>query len=134
VHVNSSNYKKSIAYKFQYHIYKLQSYTFITQSWNSQHDISMCLEGSYELITATRFDPFLSTLAWNDGQEGPSDFLLLQYHLDRLAHAVELHGWDHAKSSLTYDRLKSACQTALTSYDNQEDTLKVRLTASGLSR
>lgn len=89
----------------------------------------MCLESSYELITATRFDPLLSTLSWNNDQDGPSCFLLLQYHLDRLLRAVDLHGWDNAKSSLTYDRLKSVCQTTLTTHDNQEvvsRALKVR--------
>jgi len=87
-------------------------------------------ENSYDLITATRFDCLLSTFAWNNGQDGPSDFLLLQYHLDRLVHAAELHGWHKAKSSLTYDRLKSVCQTTLTDYDNQEHAstaMKVRL-------
>jgi branched-subunit amino acid aminotransferase/4-amino-4-deoxychorismate lyase len=93
----------------------------------------MDFNSSYELITATRYDRFLSTLAWNIDREGPSDFLLLQYHLDRLWHAAELHGWDKAKSSLTYDRLKSVCQTTVSDYANHEDTssaLKVRLIAT----
>ena len=83
----------------------------------------MYLEASYELITTTRFDPFLSTLPWNDSPEGPSDFLLLRYHFDRLVHAVALHGWDSdkARSSLTYDRLKSVCHATLTGNDSQKD-------------
>lgn len=86
---------------------------------------------SYELISATRFDPFLLSLAWNNDEGGPSDFLLLQCHLNRLVHAAELHGWDQAKSSLTYDKLKSVCRTTVAGYHNDENTLgalKVGLT------
>jgi hypothetical protein len=77
---------------------------------------------SYELITATRYDSFLSTLSWNTDRDGPSDFLLLQYHLDRLWHAAELHSWDEVKSSLTYNTLKSVCETTVSDYASREDT------------
>lgn len=68
----------------------------------------------YELLSSTRFDPFLLTLRWNDDEDGPSDFLLLRYHFDRLTAAAECHDWDQAKSSLTsYDEFKTLCQNAV---------------------
>lgn len=64
---------------------------------------------NYQLLSSTRFDPFLTTLGWNDDRHGPCAFFLLSYHFDRLASAAKIHKWDHVSSLLTYDYLKSAC-------------------------
>jgi 4-amino-4-deoxychorismate lyase len=79
----------------------------------------------YQLLTSTRFDPFLRTLAWNNDQSGPCPFLLLQYHLDRLAAAVEQHGWHAIKNILTYERIKSSCETAVQGCHKGEMPCKV---------
>jgi hypothetical protein len=63
-------------------------------------------EQFYQLISSTRFDPFLATLSWNNGHDGPCSFFLLPYHFDRLASAAKTHKWDH---TLSYDYLKSTC-------------------------
>lgn len=74
----------------------------------------------FELLTSTRFDSFLLSLRWNNDQDGPSPFLLLPYHFDRLIAAAERHGWGHVKCSLTYEKLKSACNDVLADQLAQE--------------
>ncbi|KAF5385332.1 hypothetical protein D9615_001199 [Tricholomella constricta] len=89
--------------------------------------------GPYELLSSTRFDCFLSRLKWNNDPEGPCLFLLLQYHLDRLIDAADRHGWKEAKTSLTYDALKSSCHSVLADCNDQRDksqAFKIRLTLS----
>ena len=67
-------------------------------------------KGLYQLLSCTRFDPFLATLSWNNDHDGPCSFFLLPYHFDRLASAAKAHKWNHAASSiLSYGHLKSAC-------------------------
>ncbi|KAF9469789.1 aminotransferase [Collybia nuda] len=87
-------------------------------------------ENSYELLSSTRVDTLLPTLGWNNDHAGPSSFILLPYHLDRLRDAAEQHGWTHARRTLTYDAIKSACQVALADRDDQtaSDAFKVRIT------
>lgn len=63
-------------------------------------------EQSYQLMSSTRFDPFLATLSWNNDHDGPCSFFLLPYHFDRLASAAKTHKWD---LTLSYDYLKSTC-------------------------
>ena len=66
----------------------------------------------YELLTSTRYDPFLATLSWNNDYDGPCSFFLLPYHFDRLTSAAKTHNWDHA-TILSYDYLKSTCLDAI---------------------
>ena len=68
-------------------------------------------EQVYQLLTSTRFDPFLATLSWNNDHNGPCSFFLLPYHFDRLTSAAKAHKWDH--SLLTYDYLHSTCLDAV---------------------
>ena len=68
---------------------------------------------SYQLLTSTRYDPFLATLSWNNDHDGPSSFFLLPYHFDRLVYAAKIHKWDHTTSILSYDHLKSTCLDAI---------------------
>ena len=70
---------------------------------------------SYQLLTSTRYDPFLATLSWNNDHDGPSSFFLLPYHFDRLISAAKIHKWDHTTSAsiLSYDHLKSTCLDAI---------------------
>ena len=68
---------------------------------------------SYQLLTSTRYDPFLATLSWNNDHDGPSSFFLLPYHFDRLISAAKIHKWDHTTSILSYDHLKSTCLDAI---------------------
>src|SRR3984957_4655068 len=65
---------------------------------------------SYSLLSTTKYDPFLTSLRYNDEPGGKqSPFFLLSYHLDRLLDAALQHGWN---CSLTYDQLKSKCEEA----------------------
>jgi hypothetical protein len=67
----------------------------------------------YSLISATKFDPFLSKLPFNNEPgDVSSPFFLLHYHVDRLVDAVHKHRWEHALSSLTYKEVKSLCLQA----------------------
>ncbi|KAJ7193346.1 aminotransferase [Mycena pura] len=63
----------------------------------------------YDLLTTTRWDPFLARLGWNNH----SHFLLLQFHLDRLKDASSAHGWPQAQSALSNDALLEKCQAAV---------------------
>lgn len=89
---------------------------------------------SFRLLTSTRFDPFLATLKWNNDQHGPSSFLLLRYHFDRLLSAVSQHGWQINDQYLTYRNFISACQNALSEFScrgNQATSAaKIRITLS----
>lgn len=86
----------------------------------------------YELLTSTRFDNFLLSLQWNNDTEGPSPFLLLPYHLDRLIDAAEQHEWAQSRAALTYDVLKSTCMDALADCDTREDASKAFKVGGGL--
>ncbi|RDB29308.1 putative aminodeoxychorismate lyase [Hypsizygus marmoreus] len=85
------------------------------------------------LLASTRFDPLLSTLKWNNDHDGPSQYLLLPYHLDRLVDAAGLHGWEKAKACLNYEALKSTCHRAVTDYLAQSEAalaVKIRVIVS----
>ena len=68
-------------------------------------------EQFYQLLTSTRYDPFLATLSWNNDQDGPCSLFLLPYHFDRLTCAAKTHKWDDHTTSIlsSYDYLKSTC-------------------------
>jgi 4-amino-4-deoxychorismate lyase len=78
----------------------------------------------YQLLTSTRYDLYLKSLGWNDDNEGPLPFFLLQFHLDRLISAAEIHGWTDVQSSLTYPKLKTLCFEAV-SLQKDSDAFKV---------
>ncbi|EDR15200.1 uncharacterized protein LACBIDRAFT_243106 [Laccaria bicolor S238N-H82] len=82
----------------------------------------------FELLTTTRYDPYLKSLEWNADDDGPSPFLLLPYHRDRLSVAADEHKWEIAKSSLMYQKLKIVCLEAI--YQSEESKLHVRITLS----
>lgn len=66
-------------------------------------------QARYELLSSTRFDPFLSSLKWNNDKDGACPFFLLPYHLDRLLHAAEKHDWEGLQESLDYSTMKESC-------------------------
>lgn len=79
----------------------------------------------YDLTTAIRYDRSLQI----DEPDGPVPFLLLRYHHDRLVQAADLHAWDYAKTSLTYDCLKATCEKAVQAHEaggEKMDPYKVR--------
>jgi len=78
---------------------------------------------NFELLTTTRYDPYLKSLEWNADDDGPSPFLLLPYHRDRLSVAADEHKWKIAKASLTYQKFKIACLEAI--YQSEESKLHV---------
>ncbi|KAG6811453.1 hypothetical protein H0H92_007324 [Tricholoma furcatifolium] len=87
----------------------------------------------YQLLSSTRYDPFLLNLRWNDDKDGPSAFMLLRYHFDRLADAANRHSWNQAKSSLAYSDFKATCQDAVTAHfakETDQQALKLSLTLS----
>ena len=78
----------------------------------------------YQLLTSTRYDPFLATLSWNNDHDGPCPFFLLPYHFDRLISAAKTHKWDDTTSTtsaslLSYDYLKSICLDAISKEQQQ---------------
>ncbi|KAG6837318.1 hypothetical protein H0H93_011413 [Arthromyces matolae] len=90
-------------------------------------------DAEYELLSSTRFDPFLRNLRWNDDNDEPSPFLLLRYHFDRLLAATQSHNWDAAKSFSTFDDFKTVCHHAVATANRHEDgsqALKLRFTLS----
>ena len=74
--------------------------------------IPMDLVPDFHVLSSTRYDPRLLTLAWNTAANDgvPSPFLLLRYHLERLNHAAHAHGWI---VSLAYQDLLAACEDAV---------------------
>ena len=68
---------------------------------------------AFQLLSSTRYDPCLTSFAWNDDEDGPSAFFLLPLHLRRLTSAAETHDWSHAKSLLDFRSLKAACSKAV---------------------
>ncbi|KAF8808144.1 hypothetical protein BYT27DRAFT_7139956 [Phlegmacium glaucopus] len=82
----------------------------------------------YQLISSTRFDPFLATLGWNNDHDMPSPFFLLPYHFDRLVSAARTHNWDHATTS--YDYLKSACSNAIADQNGSSSAFRIRILLS----
>lgn len=83
----------------------------------------------FQLLTTTRYDPFLKSLQWNNANDGvdPSAFFLLPMHFARLVSAAQRHGWadsvgnrlsnsdghGHPEEWLKYDVLKVACMDAV---------------------
>ena len=79
----------------------------------------------YSLLSTTRFDPFLTTLAFNNDPSGrPSPFFLLSYHIDRLLDAASKHAWQH---SLTYHDLKAKCEEAAQQFIQAEGSEACRV-------
>ncbi|KAF8910159.1 aminotransferase [Gymnopilus junonius] len=74
-------------------------------------------ENAFQLLSSTRFDPYLTSLHWNDDEDGPCSFFLLPLHFQRLASGAETHSWTHAKSLLDYRALKLACINAVSEQD-----------------
>ena len=85
---------------------------------------------SYQLLTSTRYDPFLATLCWNNDHDGPSSFFLLPFHFDRLISAAKIHKWDHTTSILSYDLLKSTCLDAISKEQQQNSSSSSTSTAA----
>jgi 4-amino-4-deoxychorismate lyase len=83
---------------------------------------------NFELLTTTRYDPYLKSLEWNADDDGPSPFLLLPYHRDRLSVAADEHKWKIAKASLTYQKLKIVCLEAIC--QSEEPSHRVMLNLS----
>lgn len=77
-------------------------------------------DGFYQLLASTRYDPFLSSVGWNNDPSGPSPFLLLPYQYERLTSAAKIHNWHHVSSALTYLDLKNACQNGVSQQLNSE--------------
>jgi len=93
----------------------------------------------YQLLTSTRYDPFLATLSWNNDHDGPCSFFLLPYHFDRLTSAAVTHKWDHHSTTtiLSYDYLKSTCLDAISKErrsSSSSTAFKIRITLSQDSR
>jgi 4-amino-4-deoxychorismate lyase len=86
-------------------------------------------QDSYELLSSTRYDRLLSTLGWNNDRAGSCRFMLLPYHLDRLRDAAVQHGWTQASRSLTYNAIKSTCETALADHDDQDTPTAFKVTS-----
>lgn len=86
-------------------------------------------DSSYELLSSTRVDTLLLSLGWNNDRTGPSSFMLLPYHLDRLRDAAEQHGWTHAQHALTYNAIKSTCEAALADHDDQNQVISFKVTS-----
>ncbi|TFL06813.1 aminotransferase [Pterulicium gracile] len=88
----------------------------------------------YELLSCTRWDPFLLNMGWNndreDGQSSP--FLLLHYHLERLVNAADIHEWPTAKAALNLDDLRRRCLSTVDAARADEadppKALKLRIT------
>ena len=68
---------------------------------------------TFYLLSATKFDPFLETLEWNNLDGCPSPYLLLPLHLARLRDAALRHNWNHAFDSISLLKLTSLCQSAV---------------------
>jgi hypothetical protein len=76
---------------------------------------------AYSLLSTTRFDPYLTTLEWNNDPGGaPSPFFLLPFHLDRLRSAATQHGWAFAADALSLSTLRSLCQYAVDQYQDPQ--------------
>ncbi|KAH9486257.1 Putative aminodeoxychorismate lyase [Psilocybe cubensis] len=67
----------------------------------------------YQLLTSTRYDPYLTSFGWNNDKDGPSPFFLLPLHLERLIEAADTHSWLYAKTLLRYEYLKASCLDAI---------------------
>jgi branched-subunit amino acid aminotransferase/4-amino-4-deoxychorismate lyase len=88
----------------------------------------------YDLTTVTRYD---RSLQIDNELDGPIPFLLLRSHHDRLLQAADIHAWDYAKTSLTYDCLKTTCERAVQAHEadgKKMDPYKIRviLTKEGI--
>ncbi|KAJ7786589.1 aminotransferase, partial [Mycena metata] len=87
---------------------------------------------SFDLLTTTRWDPYLDRLGWNNYDSQPSRFLLLAFHLDRLQQAAAAHEWPAAVAALSYPALHEKCQAAVASYHAADppEALRIRVTLS----
>ncbi|KAK1218075.1 Aminodeoxychorismate lyase [Marasmius sp. AFHP31] len=84
----------------------------------------------YQLLSSTRYDESLLSLAWNnDGMDNdtPSPFLQLPYHHDRLLEAAQRHGWN---ISLSYLEFKKRCWEAVQTTKSSSESVKIRITLS----
>ncbi|KAF9567784.1 D-aminoacid aminotransferase-like PLP-dependent enzyme, partial [Agrocybe pediades] len=91
----------------------------------------------YQLLTSTRYDPFLATQGWNDDDRGPSPFFLLRSHLERLISSAETHNWVYAVSVLKYGTLKGCCVDAISEQRIRGSTsaafrLRITVSAEGI--
>lgn len=87
----------------------------------------------YQLLTTTRYDPFLQTFPWNNDAQGPSPFFLLPLHLARLLDAADAHNWFFARSMIKYNDLRNKCTDAITDQRVRGSTavaFRVRVTVS----
>ncbi|KAF8167339.1 aminotransferase [Crassisporium funariophilum] len=87
----------------------------------------------YQLLSSTRFDPYLTSLSWNNDSDGPSPFFLLPFHFDRLVAAAGTHSWLYAKSILRYHTFKTICLDAISEQHhrgNLSTAFKIRITVS----
>ncbi|KIK70631.1 hypothetical protein GYMLUDRAFT_32674 [Collybiopsis luxurians FD-317 M1] len=83
----------------------------------------------YCLLSSTRYDEFLLNLDWNNDFDGPSPFFLLPYRHERLIEAARQHGWDKAKQSFPYDKLKKRCIEEIKRVELFQ-AVKIRITLS----
>lgn len=75
----------------------------------------MAQSAGYSLLSTTRMDPQLLCNDWNANTDsgGPSPYLLLPYHRDRLLQAAQLHGWSVHPQELSQIMLEKHCKDAL---------------------
>ncbi|KAF5388477.1 hypothetical protein D9757_004718 [Collybiopsis confluens] len=86
----------------------------------------------YQLLSSTRYDQHLSSLAWNNDPAGPSPFFLLPYHFERLTEAAEQHGWEKTNQSHSYEKLKEKCiETTKDVEPSQVVKLRITLSQNG---
>ncbi|KIJ66197.1 hypothetical protein HYDPIDRAFT_86271 [Hydnomerulius pinastri MD-312] len=84
---------------------------------------------SFDLLSATRFDPFLETLEWNNDPDGkPSPYLLLSYQLDRLVLGAQRSRWEVSELP-TYAKLKATCDEVVQEANgaDKKTPLKIRV-------
>lgn len=89
---------------------------------------------SYDLLSSTRYDPFLLSCVWNNDLDGPSPYLLLHYQADRLIASSALN--DEAfPHGTTLSNVKALCDKVVHEHNDRmgETALKIRvvLDASG---
>lgn len=87
------------------------------------------MTSSFELLSCTRFDPFLANLRWNHDNSSGSPFFLLHYHLDRLKIAARQHGWTEPEKTLSWRALQIECNRVVEPYKSSEEpsACKVRV-------
>lgn len=88
----------------------------------------MCM-ASYSLLSSTRYDNVLLDIEWNTQiNEGtPSPFLLLPYHLERIADGARQHGWTERLTSLSLGELTKVCDDAVESAVGQHGDVPMKV-------